>query len=80
MDYHQKPRIDYPDGRRPIVRTYCSIGRVCVKLVFQTSESELAREHLERVAILDPEVPRFHVQPARNHLLRGDWTGASKAV
>ena len=41
---------------------------------------ELAGEHLERAAILDPEVPEFHFQLARNHMLRGDWTGASEAV
>lgn len=41
---------------------------------------ELAREHLERAAILDPEVPEFQFQLARNHMLRGDWTGASEAV
>ena len=41
---------------------------------------ELAGEHLERAAILDPEVPEFQFQLARNHMLRGDWTGASEAV
>ena len=41
---------------------------------------ELAGEHLERAAILDPEVPEFQFQLARNHVLREDWTGASDAV
>ena len=41
---------------------------------------ELAGEHLERAAILDPEVPEFQFQLARNHMLRKDWTGASEAV
>jgi Flp pilus assembly protein TadD len=41
---------------------------------------ELAGEHFERAAILDPEVPEFQFQLARNHMLRGDWTGASEAV
>ncbi|MDE2826368.1 MAG: tetratricopeptide repeat protein [Bacteroidota bacterium] len=41
---------------------------------------DLAEEHFERAAILDPEVPEFQFQLARNHMLRGDWTGASEAV
>ena len=41
---------------------------------------ELAGEHLERATILDPEVPEFQFQLARNHMLRGNWTGARKAV
>ena len=41
---------------------------------------EHAHEHLERAAILDPEVPEFQFQLARNHMLRGDWAGASEAV
>ncbi|MCY4672995.1 MAG: tetratricopeptide repeat protein [Bacteroidetes bacterium] len=41
---------------------------------------ELAGEHLERAAILDPEVPEFQFQLARNHMLRGNWTDAGKAV
>lgn len=56
------------------------MGGVCVKLFFQTRESELAGEHLERATILDPEVPEFQFQLAQNRVLRGDWTDASKAV
>ena len=41
---------------------------------------ELAEEHFERAAFLDPEVPEFQMQLARNHVLRGNWTGASEAV
>ncbi len=41
---------------------------------------ELAGKHLGRAAIMDPEVPEFQFQLARNHMLRGDWTGASEAV
>ena len=41
---------------------------------------ELAGEHLERAAVLDPGVPEFQFQLARNHMLRGDWTHASEAV
>ncbi len=41
---------------------------------------ELAGKHLERAAILDPQVPEFQFQLARNHMLRGNWTDAGKAV
>ena len=41
---------------------------------------ELAGEHLERATILDPQVPEFQFQLARNHMLREDWTSASEAV
>lgn len=41
---------------------------------------ELAGEHLERAAILDPEVPEFQFQLARNHVLQGNWVDASEAV
>ncbi|MXX98098.1 MAG: tetratricopeptide repeat protein [Rhodothermaceae bacterium] len=41
---------------------------------------ELAEEHFERAVFLEPEVPEFQLQLARNHVLRGNWTGASRAV
>ncbi len=41
---------------------------------------ELAQEHFERAVFLDPKVPEFQLQLARNHVLRGNWTGASEVV
>lgn len=40
----------------------------------------LAEEHFERAAFLEPEVPEYQLQLARNHVLRENWTGASEAV
>ena len=40
----------------------------------------LAEEHFERSAFLEPEVPEYQLQLARNHVLRENWTGASEAV
>lgn len=81
MDYHQKPHIDYSDDRRPVIISHLlQHGRGVRKTFFQTRESELAGEHLERAAILDPEVPEFQFQLARDHVLWRDWTGANEAV
>ena len=44
------------------------------------SQLNLAEEHFERAVFLEPEVPEFQLQLARNHVLRGNWTGASEAV
>ncbi len=41
---------------------------------------ELAGKHLGRAAIMDPEVPEFQYQLARNHVLQGNWVDASEAV
>ena len=40
----------------------------------------LAEEHFERAAFLEPEVPEYQLQLARNHVLRENWTGASEVV
>lgn len=44
------------------------------------SQLNLAEEHFERAVFLEPEVPEFQLQLARNHVLRGNWTGASEVV
>ena len=44
------------------------------------TQLELAEDHFERAVFLEPEVPEFQLQLARNHVLRGNWAGASEAV
>ncbi len=44
------------------------------------TQLELAEDHFERAVFLEPEVPEFQLQLARNHVLRGNWTGANEAV